>query len=103
MLPPCPLMLGELVASLPKRVSRPALRLHFRKQPRIGRVCIPRQQQRGKVANVEQRLDGREQGKLHYQPPKVINTINMDQHGDQHRLSGEQSGSTPSTPLFHYR
>jgi hypothetical protein len=53
-------MLGKLVASLPKRVSRPALRAHFRKQPRIGRVCIPCQQQRGKVGDVKHRLGRRE-------------------------------------------
>ena len=53
-------MLGKMVASLPKRVSRPALRAHFRKQRRIGRVGIPCQQQRGKVGHIEKRLDRRE-------------------------------------------
>tara|TARA_R110000868_G_scaffold24730_1_gene97229 strand:+ start:95 stop:313 length:219 start_codon:yes stop_codon:yes gene_type:complete len=69
MLPPCPTMRGKLVASLPKRVSRPALCAHFRKQYRVGRVCIPCHEQLGELVWTQHRLawvfDGIEESELH--------------------------------------
>ena len=58
MLPTCPTMRGKLVASLPKRISRPALCAHFRKQYRVGRVCIPCHKQLGKLVWTQHRIAG---------------------------------------------
>lgn len=58
MRPPSPTIRGKLVASLPKRVSRPALCAHFRKQRLVGRVRIPCHQQIGKLVRSNPRLDG---------------------------------------------
>jgi hypothetical protein len=79
-------MKRQLIASLPKRVSRPALRAHLRRQVGVVRVCIPRHQQLSELVGSKRRHRHgmRKQSELHYGPPKVINTINTDQHGDQH-------------------
>jgi hypothetical protein len=104
-------MLVDMRIRLPHlRVNRSQLR-----SQRFGTIRKPRLHQRKVFVEVDvngnnwHRLADRwlfvglKEVELHYQPPKRINTINMDQHRSQHRLSGEQSGSTPSTPFYFVR
>jgi len=60
-------MACKLVASLPKRVSRPALRPHLCRQVRVGRVCIPRHKQRDERLDVKHLdFDGIKQSELRH-------------------------------------